>query len=152
MVYTVDISLQGVHSSIIYVIFHSMKKQSFCVHLQKIAQEAWKNSTDVSAPSARFSKYDRTEKPQRSRPNNFFFIICNFDQCCPEKKLYPLKLALLRSYREHLKKVKWATFKDKDEYIDKYQWPSISDPRVAISWYVNKSTFNTLKVKMFKQP
>ena len=33
------------------------KKQCLCVHLQKNSTESLKNSTDVSAPSARFSNY-----------------------------------------------------------------------------------------------
>ena len=63
MVYTVDINLQGVYSSILIVNFHSkMQKNRACV------------STGAFAPSARFSNHDWTEKPQRSRPNNFFLI------------------------------------------------------------------------------
>ena len=60
MVYTVDINLQGGYSSILYVNFHSkMQKNRACVS---------------TGESARFSNYDWTEKPERSRPNNFFLI------------------------------------------------------------------------------
>ena len=70
----------------------------------------------------------------------------------PGKETLSIEISIASKLQRALKKVKWATFKDKDDYIDKYQWPSISDPRVAISWYVKTSTFTTLKVKMFKQP
>ena len=61
MVYTVDINLQGVYSSILIVNFHSkMQKNRACV------------STGAFAPSARFSNRDWTENLSVVGPTTFF--------------------------------------------------------------------------------
>ena len=50
--------LQGVYSSILSDNFHSkMQKNSTCLSTGKNSTARLKNSTDVSAPSARFSNY-----------------------------------------------------------------------------------------------
>ena len=53
------LSLQGVYSSIFYANFHSkMQKRHLHVQWQRSSTASLKNSTNMSALSARFSNYD----------------------------------------------------------------------------------------------